>query len=30
VSSVTNREWTLVSEWKRFPFVPLAPVQEAR
>jgi hypothetical protein len=30
VSSVTNREWTLASEWKRFPFVPLAPVQEAR
>jgi len=30
VSSVTNREWTLASEWKRFPFVPLAPVREAR
>jgi len=30
VSSVTNREWTLTSEWKRFPFVPLAPVREAR
>jgi len=27
VSSVTNREWTLASEWKRFPFVPLAPVR---
>jgi len=30
VSSVTNREWTLSSEWKRFPFKPLAPVREAR
>lgn len=30
VSTVTNREWTLSSDWKRFPFVPLAPVQEAR
>jgi len=30
VSNVTNREWTLASEWKRFPFVPLAPVREAR
>ena len=30
VSAVTNREWTLASEWKRFPFVPLAPVREAR
>jgi len=30
VSSVTNREWTLTSDWKRFPFVPLAPVREAR
>ena len=30
VSSVTNREWTLASEWRRFPFVPLAPVREAR
>ena len=30
VSAVTNREWTLTSDWKRFPFVPLAPVQEAR
>ena len=30
VSAVTNREWTLSSDWKRFPFVPLAPVQEAR
>jgi uncharacterized protein DUF4390 len=30
VSSVTNREWTVASEWKRFPFTPLAPVQEAR
>jgi hypothetical protein len=30
VSSVTNREWTLASEWKRFPFTPLAPVREAR
>jgi len=30
VSSVTNREWTLSSEWKRFPFTPLAPVREAR
>jgi hypothetical protein len=30
VSSVTNREWTLTSEWKRFPFTPLAPVREAR
>ena len=30
VSSVTNREWTVASEWKRFPFTPLAPVREAR
>jgi hypothetical protein len=30
VSAVTNREWTLSSEWKRFSFTPLAPVQEAR
>src|SRR5213592_1272208 len=30
VSAVTNREWTLASEWKRFRFTPLAPVQEAR
>jgi hypothetical protein len=30
VSAVSNREWTLASEWKRFPFTPLAPVQEAR
>jgi hypothetical protein len=30
VSSVTNREWTLASDWKRFPFIPLAPVREAR
>jgi len=30
VSTVTNREWSLASEWKRFPFTPLAPVQEAR
>jgi hypothetical protein len=30
VSAVTNREWTLSSDWKRFPFVPLAPVLEAR
>lgn len=30
VSAVTNREWTLASDWKRFTFVPLAPVQEAR
>jgi len=30
VSAVSNREWTLASDWKRFPFVPLAPVQEAR
>jgi len=30
VSTVTNREWTLASEWKRFPFTPLAPVREAR
>ena len=30
VSSVTNREWTVASEWKRFPFTPLAPVKEAR
>jgi hypothetical protein len=30
VSAVTNREWTLASEWKRFAFTPLAPVQEAR
>jgi len=30
VSSVTNREWTVTSEWKRFRFTPLAPVREAR
>lgn len=30
MSTVTNREWTLASEWRRFPFTPLAPVQEAR
>jgi len=30
VSAVTNREWTLASDWKRFPFTPLAPVREAR
>ncbi|TMG72294.1 MAG: DUF4390 domain-containing protein [Betaproteobacteria bacterium] len=30
VSAVTNRDWTLASEWKRFPFTPLAPVREAR
>jgi hypothetical protein len=30
VSAVTKREWTLASDWKRFPFTPLAPVQEAR
>jgi hypothetical protein len=30
VSAVTNREWTLASDWKKFPFTPLAPVQEAR
>lgn len=30
VSAVTNREWTLASDWKRFTFVPLAPVLEAR
>jgi hypothetical protein len=30
VSAVTNREWTLASDWKRFRFTPLAPVQEAR
>ena len=30
VSNVTNREWTLTSGWKRFPFTPLAPVREAR
>src|SRR5438128_10336633 len=30
VSAVTNREWTVTSDWKRFPFTPLAPVQEAR
>jgi hypothetical protein len=30
VSAVTNREWTLASDWKRFSFTPLAPVQEAR
>ena len=30
VSAVTNREWTLISDWKRFPFTPLAPVREAR
>jgi hypothetical protein len=30
MSTVTNREWTLTSEWKRFPFKPLAPVREAR
>ncbi|HMH18298.1 MAG TPA: DUF4390 domain-containing protein [Burkholderiales bacterium] len=30
VSAVTKREWTLASDWKRFQFTPLAPVQEAR
>jgi hypothetical protein len=30
MSAVTNREWTLASNWKRIPFTPLAPVQEAR
>jgi len=30
MSAVTNREWTLASDWKRFPFTPLAPVREAR
>ena len=30
MSAVTSREWTLTSDWKRFPFTPLAPVQEAR
>ena len=30
VSAVTNREWTLASDWKRFPFTPLAPVREAK
>jgi hypothetical protein len=30
VSAVTNREWTLASDWKRFSFMPLAPVREAR
>lgn len=30
MSAVTSREWTLASDWKRFPFTPLAPVQEAR
>jgi len=30
VSAVTNREWTLNSDWKRFTFIPLAPVREAR
>jgi len=30
VSAVSNREWTLASDWKRFPFTPLAPVREAR
>ena len=30
VSAVTSREWTLASDWKRFPFTPLAPVREAR
>jgi len=28
--AVTSREWTLASDWKQFPFTPLAPVQEAR
>lgn len=28
--AVTSREWTLASDWKRFTFTPLAPVQEAR
>lgn len=30
VSAVTDREWTLASEWHRFAFAPLAPVREAR
>jgi hypothetical protein len=30
LSAVTNREWTLMADWKRFPFAPLAPVLEAR
>jgi hypothetical protein len=30
VSAVTNREWTLASDWRRFAFTPLAPVREAR
>lgn len=30
MSAVTSREWTLASDWRRFPFTPLAPVQEAR
>ncbi len=30
LSAVTNREWTLLADWKRFPFTPLAPVLEAR
>ena len=30
MSAVTSREWTLASDWKRFSFTPLAPVQEAR
>ena len=30
VSAVTNREWTLASDWKRFPYTPHAPVPEAR
>src|SRR5207245_453467 len=30
VSAVTNRDWTLASEWKRFPFTPVAPVREPR
>ena len=30
MSAVTSKEWTLASDWKRFPFTPLAPVQEAR
>jgi hypothetical protein len=30
MSAVTSREWTLASDWKRVPFTPLAPVQEAR
>ncbi len=30
MSAVTSKEWTLASDWKRFSFTPLAPVQEAR